>query len=118
MHSAEYEGTLAALKKVRDIQRQSKCEMDDEDLYRAMEQVSDDFDVKNAFTDKNRLIGFYRALGGLDEISWTDVIEHGDSNAKFKVPKVLIDEIKKIFPMIFTECLFRRLKSLRLAWSG
>ncbi len=94
---AECEETLAVLKKVQDIQRQSKCEMDDESLYRNMKRVSADFGVKNTFSDKNSFIGVYRALGEFDEIAWTDILEYGDSKTKFKVPKVLIDEMEKNF---------------------
>lgn len=101
----EYEGILAVLKKVADIQEQSGFEMDNTALYRAMKQVSDDFGVEGPFSDADSFISAYKALGGLDEVSWADIIKYGDGKAKFIVPGVLIDEMEKNFAEGFREVL-------------
>lgn len=114
----EYERILAVLKKVMTIQKQEELEMDDEALYCAMERVSEDFGVENPFPDKTKFISAYKALGGLDEVLWTDIIEYGNSKAKFKVPEMLINEMEKNFAEDFREVLISEAEKFAFCLKG
>ncbi|MCD7991301.1 MAG: restriction endonuclease subunit S [Clostridia bacterium] len=101
----EYQSTLAVLKKLLDIHSEITDEVSDDDLYEIMRDVADSFGVANPFPDRNRFINIYRTLQGFEEVTWTDIIEYGDSRAKFRVPEALIDEMEKNFIDGFQEVL-------------
>ena len=102
---SEYESTLAVLKKVIDLQRQSIGELSDDDLYHIMRQAANDFEVKNPFPDANKFLDVYKALSGFDTVTWADIIEYDDRRAKFRVPEALVDEMEKNFIDGFQEVL-------------
>lgn len=94
---SEYESTLAVLKKVIDIHEQSVDELSENDSYHIMRQVANDFEVNNPFPDINKFLDVYRTLRAFEDVTWTDIIEHGDRWAKFRVPEALVDEMEKHF---------------------
>lgn len=100
----EYQSTLAVLKKLSDIHSEMTDEVSDDDLYEIMRDVADSFGVANPFSDRNRFIDIYRTLRGFEEVTWTDIMEYGDSRAKFRVPEALIDEMEKTLLMAFRKC--------------
>lgn len=93
----EHESTLAVLKKVIDIEKQSVKELGDDELFHIMRRVADDFGVTNPFQDVNKFLNVYRTLGEFEAVTWADIIEYGDRRAKFKVPTALVDEMEKNF---------------------
>lgn len=102
---SEYESTLAVLKKLMDIQKMEGGEINDQDLYHLMLEVADDFGVSNPFPQIEKFIDVYRTLSNSEEVTWEDIIEYGDSKAKFRVPEPLIDEMEKNFVDGFQEVL-------------
>lgn len=102
---SEYQCVLAILKKVMVLQACALNEMDYDDLYQLMVGVAEDFEIRNPFPDKERFVDIYRTLQGFEEVTWTDILEYGDSRAKFRVPESVVDEMEKNFIDGFQEVL-------------
>lgn len=101
----EYQSTLAVLKKLLDIHSETIDDINDEQLYEIMRDIADSFGIVNPFPDRNRFIDIYRTLQGFEEVTWTDILEYGDSKGKFRVPEALIDEMERNFVEGFQDVL-------------
>ncbi|HIT90381.1 MAG TPA: restriction endonuclease subunit S [Candidatus Merdenecus merdavium] len=100
-----YQSTLAVLKKLLDIHSEMTEDINDEQLYEIMRDIADSFGVANPFPDRNRFVDIYRTLRGFDEVTWTDILEYGDTKGKFRVPEALIDEMERNFVEGFQDVL-------------
>ncbi len=109
--SSKYNIILAILKKMTELQTMEvdkgckNYDLNDEELYKLMLNVADDFGIDNPFQDKEKFYNIYRIFRDFENVTWTDILEYADSKTKFRVPKALIDEMEKNFIEGFQEVL-------------
>ncbi len=93
---SQYQVTLAILKKTMEIQKANE-DLQGDALYETMRDVADGFREPNPFKNKEEFLEVYRPLSSFETVTWSDILEYGDSRTKFRVPEPLIDEMEKNF---------------------